>query len=53
MLQYFRQYLIIGGMPQAVQTFVDSNDYNEVVDIHNYTINSYKADFTKYESNDK
>lgn len=53
MLKFFRQYLIIGGMPQAVQAFVDFKDYNEVVNIHNYIINSYKADFTKYENNDK
>lgn len=52
-LTYFRKYLIVGGMPQAVQNFVDYNDYNEVINIHNYIINSYKADFTKYENNSK
>lgn len=29
-LDYFRQYMIVGGMPQAVQTYVDTHDFDKV-----------------------
>ena len=29
-MDYFRQYMIVGGMPQAVKAYVDTNDFDEV-----------------------
>ena len=29
-MDYFRQYLIVGGMPQAVAKFVETRDFNKV-----------------------
>lgn len=29
-VEYFRTYMIVGGMPQAVQTFVDFKDFDKV-----------------------
>ena len=52
-MKRFDQYLVVGGMPKAVQTFVDTHDYNQVYDIHQFIIDAYKADFTKYENNSK
>ena len=52
-MELFIKYLIIGGMPDAVQHFVDNHDYNEVHKIHKNIIELYKDDFTKYQNDDK
>lgn len=49
-LKKFREYLVIGGMPEAVYSFVNEHDYNKVFNIHKNIIKTYKLDFTKYES---
>ena len=30
MMNYYRQYIAIGGMPEAVQKYVDTKDFREV-----------------------
>ena len=50
MMDLFYQYLIVGGMPKAVQTFIDSNDYYEVMKAHQEIYPLYYRDFTKYEA---
>lgn len=52
-MDVFKNYLIVGGMPNAVQRFVDTHNYNEVRSIHKQIIELYKKDFTQYESLDK
>lgn len=49
MLQIFRMYLIVGGMPAAVEKFRETKDLEEVIAEHNDIIVQYKKDFTKYE----
>ena len=49
MLDILYLYLIVGGMPEAVQTYLDTNDLARVALVHNKIIRLYKADFTKYE----
>jgi len=49
LLEAFRSYLIVGGMPEAVQSYIDNGDYNKVLKIHLNIIEQYKIDFTKYE----
>ncbi len=53
MLEVFRQYLIIGGMPAAIMKFLKTNDIKDVMEEHNSIIEQYKQDFTKYELNNK
>lgn len=53
MIDMFYKYLIIGGMPAAVQNFCDNNNYNEVHKIHKQILLLYKADIAKYQQNDK
>lgn len=48
----FHRYLIVGGMPKAVSTYVETNDFVETSIVHNDIINQYRNDFSKYE-NDK
>lgn len=52
-MELFREYLIIGGMPEAVYSFINDHDYNKVEIIHKKIIDQYKMDFSKYESSNK
>lgn len=49
MLDVFYLYLIIGGMPEAVSTYIETNDLAQVAQVHNKIIRLYKKDFSKYE----
>ena len=53
LLETFYIYLVIGGMPAAVQSFVDGGDFMEVSDIHRMITEQYKVDFSKYEKEQK
>ena len=50
---YFRQYLIVGGMPEAVQTFVTEDDFGKVEAVHRDIVASYRDDISKYAGRDK
>jgi len=47
-LHYFRQYLIVGGMPQAVEEYVQSRDFTKVDSIKRQILRLYKNDIKKY-----
>lgn len=47
------EYIIVGGMPEAVQTFIDTSDFNRVSVVHKKITLDYKRDFTKYEKSQK
>lgn len=49
MMDVFYLYLIIGGMPEAVDTYITTNDLAKVARIHEKIIRLYKKDFSKYE----
>ena len=49
MLDVFYLYLIIGGMPEAVAVYTETNDIKQVSQIHEKIIRLYKTDFSKYE----
>lgn len=53
MMRIYRYYLICGGMPDAVLNFRSQNNLNSLYDLQVNIINRYKADFTKYELQDK
>ena len=53
MMQHFQRYLVVGGMPAAVQEYVDTGDINQVTILQRGIIEQYKLDFTKYEDQDK
>ncbi|MCD8293645.1 MAG: AAA family ATPase [Clostridia bacterium] len=42
-------YLVVGGMPEAVNEFLASGNLNKVTDVQNNIILQYKVDFTQYE----
>jgi len=53
MLSLYDQYLVVGGMPEAVSRFATTYNVNDILTIHNDISNLYKLDFTQYEENDK
>lgn len=48
-IEAFYKYLIVGGMPDAVQTYLVSNDFVQVSKVHEKIQREYRKDFTKYE----
>jgi predicted AAA+ superfamily ATPase len=54
MRQLLLQYVVVGGMPDAVQTFVDTKQMNDVLSIQRDIVRSYEDDMVKYaEKKDK
>lgn len=51
--EIFNLYLIIGGMPAAVDAYQRTNNIDDVITEHNSIIEQYKQDFTKYETQQK
>lgn len=47
-LDYFRQYMIVGGMPQAVASYVEHHDFEEVDSIKRDILRLYRNDISKY-----
>ena len=47
-MDYFRQYLIVGGMPQAVAEYEDSHDFDRVDRIKRDILTLYRADIMKH-----
>ena len=47
-MDYFRQYLIVGGMPQVVKTFVDNKNFEDIEIIKQNIINLYRNDIGKH-----
>ena len=48
MRQLLLQYTVVGGMPDAVQTFVDTKQMDEVLRIQRDIVRSYEDDMVKY-----
>lgn len=48
LLDLFRLYVIVGGMPAVVAKYIETNDMNIVSQTQQLIINLYKADISKY-----
>lgn len=48
MRQLLLQYTVVGGMPDVVQTFVDTKQINQVLRIQRDIVRSYEDDMVKY-----
>lgn len=47
-----KHYYFVGGMPEAVQSFTESKDFNEVRAIQKRILAAYEQDFSKHAPND-
>lgn len=45
---YLKQYFITGGMPEVVQTWIDTKDIEKVEKIQQMILDSYNFDFSKH-----
>lgn len=43
-----KQYYFVGGMPEAVQSFAEEKDFNEVRNIQKRILAAYEQDFSKH-----
>ena len=53
MISLFYTYLIVGGMPQVINKFIKTKNLSEIDIEQKNIINTYKADFSRYESIDR
>ena len=48
LIGYLRHYYFIGGMPEAVSSFLSENDFDKVRSIQKSILSSYDHDFSKH-----
>ncbi len=48
MMRYFNLYLLVGGMPAAVQQYIDTNDLQKVIAVQKSIISMYQRDISRY-----
>ena len=53
LLSMFFVYLIVGGMPDAVKTYIETKDIREVDKVQRDITTLYKEDFSQYEIEDR
>src|SRR5574344_274631 len=53
MMELFRLYLIVGGMPAAVSKYLESNNLQDVLAVQQEIIQLYKKDIAKYDPYNK
>lgn len=47
-LRLYDEYVLVGGMPEAVSSYVQSGDFSEVRDVHRSLSATYMADIARY-----
>lgn len=50
-LKIYRTYLVVGGMPEVVQTYLTEQKIISTIDIQSEILSSYERDMTKYADN--
>mgnify|MGYP004456417587 FL=1 len=50
-LRLYRTYLVVGGMPEVVQTYLDEHKTIAAIDVQAEILDSYERDMTKYADN--
>jgi predicted AAA+ superfamily ATPase len=53
MMRHFREYIIVGGMPSVVNTFIKTSNISEVLREQKNILNSFRDDVKKYSGKDK
>lgn len=50
LIEYFRIYLLVGGMPESVLAWIKTHDFNRCRNIQEDIVLTYEDDFGKYKS---
>lgn len=53
LMELFRLYLVVGGMPAAVSKYIESNNLQEVMAVQQDIIRLYKRDIAQYDPDNK
>ena len=48
MLNHFQEFMIVGGMPKIVRTFIENNHFSGILKLQEQILLDYKEDITKY-----
>lgn len=49
----YRQYLVVGGMPEVVATYISNEDFSKTITNQKDILAGYRNDISKYAGNDK
>jgi len=52
-MKAYREYLITGGMPAAVNTYIENDDFSKTLKVQTSILDSYRDDISKYADRDK
>lgn len=52
-MKHYRNFLVVGGMPKVVATYLNNPDFNEVVRQQRILVDSYRLDIAKYAGGQK
>ena len=52
-MERYRQYLIVGGMPEVVATYLSNEDFNKTITNQKDILTGYRNDISKYAGKDK
>ncbi len=53
LLNHFKEYLFVGGMPEAVAAYLKTQNLSKVREIQNAILNAYALDFAKHAPKDQ
>lgn len=53
MMELFRLYLVVGGMPAAVNEYIETNNLRNVMNVQKEIVTLYKKDIAQYDKQDK
>lgn len=48
MLENFKEYMVVGGMPAIVRRFIESKNFSGILEMQEQILLDYKEDITKY-----
>jgi predicted AAA+ superfamily ATPase len=48
MMELFKEYIVVGGMPAVVQEFIDTHNFNNVLRMQKTIISDYEDDMAKH-----
>lgn len=46
--ELLKKYLVVGGMPEAINVYVETNDWRKVREVQSEILEAYDADFVKH-----
>jgi uncharacterized protein len=52
-MEHYRRYLIVGGMPEVVSTYLANEDFNKTITNQKDILAGYRNDISKYAGKDK